>query len=268
MIKSFYYFIKLILLQKDLILSMAKREVAANHIGSLLGFVWTFVNPIVMIFIYWFVFSIGFKVKPVGGDVPFAVWLAVGMSIWLVFSDIVNGASKVVVSNSHLIKKLLFHSQILPVVTIVSCLLTHVVFILIVIVLILLYSMPFSMYYLQSLYYLFCMIVLALGLGWTVAALNVFIRDVSQIVGVIFQMGFWVTPIFWDINMMPPKVQLILKLNPMYYVVQGYRESFIHFVPFWMHPRQTIYFWCVAVIILVSGALIFKKLKPHFADVL
>ena len=112
------------------------------------------------------------------------------------------------------------------------------------------------------------MCVLALGLGWAVSALNPFMRDVGQIVSVVLQIGFWATPIFWDINMMPSKLQIVLKLNPMFYIVQGYRESFIYFLPFWKHPFQTLYFWIVAVAIFVIGALIFKKLKPQFVDVL
>ena len=246
---------------------MAKREVTNQYIGSLLGFIWTFINPVVMIFVFWVVFSIGFRVQP-SNNVPFVVWLTAGMAAWFVFADIINGSSKVIVSNAHLIKKTLFHSQILPVIKIISCLITHSVFLFILIVLILLQKMPFSLYYVQFLYYLLCMCVLALGLGWTVSALNPFIRDIGQIVVVVLQMGFWATPIFWDINMMPHKIQMIFKLNPMFYIVQGYRESFIYFFPFWRHPYQTLYFWALAVTIFGSGALIFKKLKPQFADVL
>jgi len=267
MIKSFFYFIKLIFLQKDLIMSMAKREVATQYVGSLLGFVWTFINPLVMIFVFWVVFSVGFRVQPTN-NVPFVVWLTAGMAIWFVFSDIVNGSAGTIVANAHLIKKTLFHSQILPVIKIVSCLITHLVFLFVLLGLILFQKMPFSFYYFQFLYYLFCMAVLALGIGWAASALNVFVRDVGQIVGVVLQMGFWATPILWDIHIMPPKVQTILKLNPMFYIVQGYRESFIYFSPFWRHPYETLYFWLVAMVIFGSGALIFKRLKPQFADAL
>ncbi len=246
---------------------MAKREVATQYVGSLLGFIWTFINPIVMIFIYWVVFSVGFKVQPIS-DVPFVVWLSAGLAIWIVFCDIINGSVGIIVANAHLIKKTLFHSQILPVIKIVSCLITHTIFLVILWGLIITQHMPLSFYYLQFLYYLICMIVLALGLAWAFSALNVFVRDVAQVVGVIIQIGFWATPILWDINIMPPKIQIIFKLNPMFYVVQGYRESFIYFSPFWEHPYQTFYFWIVTAIFFFSGALIFKKLKPQFADVL
>ena len=112
------------------------------------------------------------------------------------------------------------------------------------------------------------MSILALGLGFAVAAFNVFIRDINQVVGITLQFGFWATPIFWDIQIMPREVQKILKLNPMFYIVQGYRDSFIYSSPFWDHPYQTLYFWVVTLMIFSIGALIFKKLKPQFADVL
>jgi len=267
MIKSLARFIRLIYSQKHLIISMAKREVATQYVGSLLGFIWTFINPIVMIFVFWVVFSVGFRVKPTN-DVPFVVWLTAGMAAWFVFADIVNGSAGSVVGNANLIKKTIFPSQILPVVKLASCLITHFIFLLVLLGLIIFQKLPFSLYYLQFLYYMFCMSILALGLGWAVSALNVFIRDVGQIVGVMIQIGFWATPIFWDINIMPAKIQIIFKLNPMFYVVQGYRESFIYFYPFWVHPRQTLYFWIVTAVLFAIGALVFQRLKPQFADVL
>ncbi|MEW5910190.1 MAG: ABC transporter permease [Thermodesulfobacteriota bacterium] len=267
MIRSFYYFIRLIILQRNLIFSMAKREVATHYVGSLLGFIWTFIHPMVMIFVFWVVFSIGFRVQPIQ-NVPFVVWLTAGMAAWFVFADIVGGSSAVIVANAHLIKKTVFHSQILPVVKIASSLITHTVFLCVLLGLILFQKMTFSLYFLQFIYYLFCLAILALGLGWAVSALNVFIRDIGQIVGVILQIGFWATPIFWDIGIMPEKIRFFFKLNPMYYIIQGYRESFIYFYPFWNHPIQTLYFWGVTSALFVVGALIFQKLKPQFADAL
>jgi lipopolysaccharide transport system permease protein/teichoic acid transport system permease protein len=248
-------------------LSLAKREVITQYVGSFLGFIWTIINPMAKIFIFWVVFSVGFRVQP-KNDVPFVVWLTAGMSIWFVFADIVNGSAGLIVANTHLVKKTLFHSQILPVIKVVSCLITHSVFLMVLIGLIIFHKMPFSLYSLQFLYYLFCMSILALGISYIVSALNVFIRDVGQIVAVLLQMGFWATPIFWDIQMMPPKIQAIFNYNPMFYIVQGYRDSFIYFLPFWQRPYQVLYFWLLAMAIFVIGALIFKKLKPQFPDVL
>jgi lipopolysaccharide transport system permease protein/teichoic acid transport system permease protein len=246
---------------------MAKKEVAAQYVGTLLGFIWTFIQPMVMIFVFWVVFSVGFKVQPTN-NVPFVVWLTAGMAIWFVFAEIVNGSSTVIVTNASLIKKTRFHSHILPVVKIIAALITHLIFLCVLFALIVFQNMPFSLYYFQFLYYLIAMIVFCMGLGWAFSALNVFVRDIGQIVSVVLQIGFWATPIFWDIQIMPERIQTVFKLNPMFYIVQGYRDSFIYFRPFWEHPYLTIYFWIVASATLLCGALIFRKLKPDFADIL
>jgi len=153
-------------------------------------------------------------------------------------------------------------------VKIISSLVTHLVFLIILLALLLFQSMDFSLYFFQFLYYLICLLVLASGLGWLFSSLNVFIRDVTQLVSLVLQVGFWATPIFWDIKMMPEKIQFILKLNPMFYIVQGYRESFIYFLPFWKHPYQTLYFWTVALLLFFLGCFVFRRLRPQFADVL
>ncbi|MCP3931688.1 MAG: ABC transporter permease [Bacteroidetes bacterium] len=267
MLRSAVVFFRLLLEQRQLIVSMAMREVKSKYIGSLLGFVWTFLRPLVMITVFWFVFSVGFRSRPMQ-DVPFVVWLTAGMAPWFVFSDIVLRSTSVILGNANLIKKTLFYPQILPVIKVVSASVTHFAFLLLLLGLIIFQGLDINLWFLQFCYYFFAMCILALGISWMSSALNVFIRDVEQIMGVIIQVGFWATPIFWDIKMMPERVQLYLKLNPMFYIVQGYRDSFISFVPFWDHPLLTVYFWGVVLFLFFSGALVFQKLRPQFADVL
>ncbi len=247
--------------------SLAWREVSSMYVGSFLGFIWTFIQPAVMILVFWFVFSVGFKAKPLN-DVPFVVWLTAGMAPWFVFSNIVTACSTVIIQYGHIIKKTVFPSQILVAVKILSNMVAHGAFVLLLIVLILCNGMEFSLYYLQALYYLVCLVVLASGVGWLISSINVYARDVGQLVPVIIQVGFWVTPIFWDINMMSETIQFWLKLNPAFYIVQGYRDSFINFIPFWHHGMYTIYFWTFSVLMLLTGGWVFRRLKPQFVDVL
>lgn len=260
-------FIRLLLTKRRLIISMAVREVRAQYVGSSLGLLWTLVHPIVMITVFWFVFSVGFKARPMN-DVPFVVWLTAGLAPWYIFSQIISGSTSIIVAHSHLVKKTIFYPQILPIVKILSSLVTHAVFLLVLLALLASQKMDFSLYYFQALYYLFCLLVLSLGISWALSALNVFLRDIAQLVTVVLQVGFWVTPIFWDINMMASDIQWYLRCNPVYYIIQGYRDSFITFQPFWSHPYYTLYYWCVTGAVLASGALIFRKLKPQFPDVL
>lgn len=264
---SLLAFFRLLYARRQLIIAMAARELRAQYVASSLGLLWTLIHPVVMITVFWFVFSVGFKTQPLH-DVPFVVWLTAGLAPWYIFSDIVSGSTNIILAHAHLVKKTIFASQILPVVKILSSLVTHGIFLSVLLVLLLFQQMPFSLYYLQSLYYLICLLMLSLGIAWALAALNVFVRDVAQLVAVALQIGFWVTPIFWDISMMSSKIQRLLKLNPVYYIVQGYRESFITFQPFWSHPLHTAYFWSITAAALACGAYIFKKLKPQFPDVL
>ena len=267
LLEGFVEFVAILYRKRSLIFEMAKRDISTQHVGSMLGFFWTFVNPLIMIFILWFVFSFGFKTAP-RGNVPFVVWLTAGMAIWNTFTEIISGSTGVIVGNRHLVKKVVFPLSILPVVKLVASLITHVIFIVFLLFMIALYGIPASVFWLQAFYYFFAMAVLALGVSWISSSINVFTRDTSQIVGVVLQFGFWATPIFWDPSMLPPGIRPIIKLNPMFYIVQGYRDSFIYSVPFWQHWHMTLYYWAVTGCVFTFGAIVFLRLRPHFADVL
>jgi ABC-type polysaccharide/polyol phosphate export permease len=265
--QGFSNFLLTLVKRRFLIAEMARRDIATQHVGSMLGFFWTFINPMIMIFIFWLVFSVGFRIKP-RHNVPFVVWLTAGLAIWNTFSEIINKSTNSIITNAPLVKKMIFPLSILPVVKLVSSFITHLIFILVLLVMILLYRMPVSIYWLQAIYYFAAMSILALGLGWITSSVNIFARDTGQIVILLLLFGFYLTPIFWDMSIMPQSVQFFLKLNPMFYIVQGYRDSFIDFVPFWHHWQMTLYFWGVAFFTFALGAIIFLRLRPHFADVL
>jgi lipopolysaccharide transport system permease protein/teichoic acid transport system permease protein len=269
MLSSIILFFQQIWYKRRLIVMMSRREIIGQYVGSGLGPFWMIIHPIIMITVYWFVFSIGFKVKPTN-DVPFVVWLTAGLAPWFLFSNIISGSTAVVAEHSHLIKKTIFSPQVLPLIKICAALITHLIFITILIALILFQHMAVLVWFLQIVYYLICLVVLALGMSWLFSALFVFVRDVGQIVSVLLQIGFWVTPIFWDISLMKdhPLVQKILKLNPVYYIIQGYRDSFIYGIPFWDRPVYFLYFWCCAGVIVAVGTLVFIRLKSQFSDVL
>ena len=246
---------------------MSKQDISKNYVGSMLGFFWTFINPLVMVFVLWLVFGLGFRAVP-KGDVPFVVWLTAGMAIWNTFTEAIRGSTGVISGNAYLVKKMIFPLSILPVVKLVSSFITHTIFLIMLVGLILLHGLPFSIFWIQALYYFLAMSILALGFGWITSSINIFAKDTGQIVNIILQIGFWATPIFWDLSIMPQKVQTVLKFNPMFYIVQGYRDSFLYFVPFWHHWQMTLYFWGITGLVFTAGAVIFLRLRPHFADVL
>ena len=125
-----------------------------------------------------------------------------------------------------------------------------------------------SLWWLQAFYYSACTAFLVIGLSYLTSAANVFFKDMGQLVQVILQIGMWMAPIMWSENMFSERIGRIVRFNPFYYIVEGYRDCFIHHKGFWEHPNLTLYFWGVSIVIFGIGAIMFKKLRPHFADVL
>jgi ABC-type polysaccharide/polyol phosphate export permease len=123
-------------------------------------------------------------------------------------------------------------------------------------------------YAFQIIYYTLAAIVLALGISIITSTLVVFLKDVAQFVAMIVQIGFWLTPIFYSLDMIPDKYHAVYRFNPVMYITEGYRDSFIHKRWFWQDSGETILFWIISLGILCFAVLIYKKLRPHFTDVI
>ena len=253
--------------RRSQVYDLTKRDFNSRYIGSFLGFLWAFVEPLALTSIIWVIFGLGLR-QGGSGDVPFVAYLIPAMAAYTFFSNTIGASSNVLRTYSFLIKKVKFRVAILPIIKINSALLLHLIFLFIVAIIIWAEGIPPSIFWFQTLYYTFSLFYFLLGACWLLAAIGVFIRDISHIVSILLTFGFWVTPIFWNINMLPEKLHVYLCINPMFYIVQGYRESLIYKIPFWHHPVLTIYFWTFSTVILITGILVFKKLRPHFADVL
>lgn len=252
---------------KALVWDLSKNDFKTKYAGSYLGIFWAFVQPIITVITYWFVFQVGFRSAPMN-DFPFLLWLVVGLVPWFLFSEAITNATSAMIEYSYLVKKVLFKISILPIVKIISALFVHFFFIIFTIILFAIYGYFPSIHMIQIIYYTACILVLALGISYATSAIMVFFKDLGQIVAIILQIGIWFTPIMWSYSIIPSRYQWIFKLNPMYYIVEGYRDSFINHV--WLIERynQTIYFWVITIAMFVIGTAIFKKLKVHFADVL
>jgi len=262
-------FVSQILKSKKLISQLAKNDFKTKYAGSYLGIVWAFVQPVVTVLVYWFVFGVGLRSGDVM-DTPFVLWLIAGIVPWFFFSDAWNGGTGALIEYQYLVKKVVFQIDILPLVKVLSAMFVHAFFVGFSIVLFMCYGYFPNFYTLQLVYYSFCALILVLGLSYVTSAIVCFFRDLTQIIGVVLQVGIWMTPIMWNIDAMslPSWLVFILKLNPMYYIVAGYRDSFIHKIWFWEKPAETLYFWLLTLVVFVFGASVFKKLKVHFADVL
>lgn len=259
--------IKTLLQSRELIVGLAVNDLKMKYAGSTLGILWAFVQPALTTFIYWFVFQLGFKSQPVE-NFPFILWLISGLTPWFYFGETVLSGTGSIHEYAYLVKKVMFKVEILPVIKTASSFLVHLLFIVFVCVLFPLNGQPLSIYALQLAYYAIAMLILAMGLVYLLSALQVFLKDTVQIISAVMQLIFWSVPIVWDIGAMPEAIQPLLQLNPLYYIVEGYRDALIYHVWFWEKMPETLYFWCVTLGILTVGIYVFKRLTPHFADVL
>ncbi len=266
-LKQFHWFLRDIFKSRKIIFELAKKDFQAKYLGSFLGIIWAFIQPTIYILILWFVFQTGFKTAPVD-KFPFILWLMTGMIPWIFFSDGLSSATYSIIDHSYLVKKVVFRVSVLPIVKILSALYVHLFFVGVTFVMFLIYGYLPVTYNVQVFYYIFSGMVLILGISWISSSLIIFLKDVGQIVAMLLQFGFWLTPVFWSPKIMPSRYHAIIKLNPVYYIVEGYRNSFVYKVWFWEHANLTLYFWIVNVFIFVLGALLFRRLRMHFADVL
>ncbi len=235
--------------------------------GNYLGVLWAFVQPTVMILVYWFIFQIGFKSVPVD-NFPFILWLVTGLVPWFFFAESLQTATQSILSNSFLVKKVVFRVSLLPIIQIISALTIHIFFILFLFGMFLYYGYSPTIYWLQIPYYLFCTVILVLGISWMTSSIVVFFRDLGQIVSMFIQLFFWLTPIIWSFKIIPLEYQHIIEYNPIYYIVEGYRDSLIYNIWFWEKSILSIQYWIITMIFFFGGAVVFRKLRPHFADVL
>lgn len=265
--KDLMDYIRDLVANRKLIQKFSINDFKSRYAGSFLGIMWAFIQPTVTIAVYWFVFDVGLKSAPTGG-MPFILFLITGIIVWFFFSECLVNGTNCFREYSYLVKKVTFNIKILPTVKIISSLYTHIFFIAFTVVMMLLYSQPITLHLVQIVYYLICLIVFLTGLTWVTASLQPFFTDILQFINVGMQVLFWGTPILWDINIFPANLLWILKLNPLYYIVQGYRESFFGTGWFWEHLVMTAYFWGFSFVLLLVGIAVYRKLRPHFADVL
>jgi lipopolysaccharide transport system permease protein len=265
MMRTVIEFLKVIRRYRYTIWIMAVQEIRGKYAGSILGGGWNIIHPLVQVFIYWVVFSVGFKVPP-PNNIPFLSWFFCAFVAWQSFSDSLMSSSGAILRNRNLIKKTVFPAQILPLISVLSSLINSLILIGLLVIVMWIQGIPLKLFAFQAIYYLLGISVLSLGAGWFFSAASVLIRDMSQILAVIIQTLFWATPIFYQLDMFPARLHIFWKLNPVYYLTEGFRNSFLYHQPFWHFSKHSLYFWGFSLATLVVGGWFFKRAKQDLAD--
>lgn len=255
---------------RSLLWQFVKRNVSARYKGSVLGLFWSFVHPMMMLCVYTFVFSVVFKsrwgVDTGGGRGAFAIIMFCGLALFNIFSEAVNLNCGIVVGNTNLVKKVIFPLEILPMSqTIASFAVGMVWFFLLFLGAVFIFGkLSFTMLLLPLI--LLPLFLFTLGVSFFVSSLSVYVRDTPYLVGVLLQILFFMTPIFYPIAAIPERFRWPLQLNPLTILIEEARKVFLYGeLPDWRFLGAA---FLISLLALHLGFLWFHKTKKGFADVL
>lgn len=266
--RNFVYFLQSVYQNSYMIRSMVMRDIRARYIGSLLGFFWTIIHPLIQILMYYFIFAVILKIRlgPEYGGANFATWLVAGLLPWFFFVEVVTRAPTAVLEQSAIITKTVFPSELLPLTHLISATINHLIGVGLFIGILLVFGHGISFRVLLVFPIMFTIGVFAIGISWALSALNVFLRDIGQIIGVIINLWFFMTPIIYPFHGIPENIQKVYKLNPMLHVIEAYRLALLGKAHITIESLP--YIVIPVLVAFIFGGLIFKKLKSAFADVL
>lgn len=255
---------------RQLIIEMTKREVLGRYKGSVMGLLWSFLNPLFMLAVYTFVFSIVFKARwGLGEDenkIQFAIVLFIGMIVHGLFAEVLNRAPNLILSNVNYVKKVIFPLDILPVITMGAALFHCLISLLVLIVTFVVFNgyLYWTAIFLPLIF--LPLIILTLGFAWILASLGVYLRDVGQTIGILMSITMFCSPVFYSVNSIPESFRPWLMLNPITFIIEQARQVFIFgHLPNW--SGLSIY-TVVAVFIAWIGYAWFQKTRKGFANVL
>ena len=254
----------------SLLCQFVKRNIDSRYRGSFLGILWSFIQPLLMLCIYTFVFSVIFKPRwAIGNDFgrgSFAVIMLCGMSFYQVFSETMNSCSRLIINRPGFVKKVVFPLEILPLAQTLSISILGSVWIILLFLGSIFIIGKISFMQLLLPLVLLPFFLMTLGFAYFIASLGVYIRDISHLTGVVLQILFYMTPIFYPIQAVPERFRWIIYLNPLAMLIEQARKVFLYSkLPDW--DILGILF-LVSVVIMQLGLLWFLKTKKGFADVI
>lgn len=241
------------------------RNITSRYRSSAMGMFWSLGEPLAFVAILYLVFGVGLRAGRLM-EMPFLCYLISGMAVANLFTQTLIRGTTEVRAHEFLLKKINFNISLLPIVTVLTSIFDHLIFMVPVLIIFMVNGIMPIWFWFQVLYYTFSLSILLLGITWLTSSVGVFIPDMQNVVSILGQMFFYATPIFWTSESLSPGILRVLRFNPLFYIATGYRESLFYGVPFWEHPRETLYFWSLTLFMLGIGAFFFKRLKPQFAD--
>ena len=245
---------------RELLKTSIKKDIRGRYKNSILGVFWSFLNPLLQLAVYAIVFPLIMK-----SDIPnYTVFVCCGLIPWTFFSTAISRTSFVMVENGNIIKKVYFPREILPISIVTSELVNFFISTIMILAFVLAYGMGFTWYIVFYPVILIVQYVLLIGISLLVSSLTVYFRDLQHFIGILLQLLFYATPIVYGMDIIPVSFQWILKLNPMSYIIDGYRSIF-----YYQRMPDLVglgIVFAISIVLCIVGYFIFNKLQKRFAE--
>ncbi len=245
-------------------------QLRSKNNNNYLGMAWEVINPMIQLGIYWFVFGIGIRGGAGIDGVPFIYWLSTGLFVWFFFNTATIDGAKSIYSRLNLISKMKFPISVIPSFVILSAFYQHIILGAVLTVIFLISGQGIPIQFIQLPYYMFALIALVFSLSLIFSTLTTLVRDVQSALRSVIRMFLYLTPILWSTDRLPEELQkyveTVIMINPLYYIVEGYRSSFLGGEWFYHDIGYTLYFWLLVFTMLIIGSVIHMKYKKFFVD--
>lgn len=245
---------------RELLSTSVKKEIRGKYKGAWLGILWSYLNPLLMLVVYSFVFSIIMRVQIEN----YTMYLFTALIPWNFFVTSISQGSFSVISNGAILKKVYFPREIVPISSVTANTVNFMISCLIIFFFLAVTGIGFSKYILLLPLVLLVQYILLLGIVFFVSSMTVYARDLEHIISVILMAGMYATPIFYTMEMVPDKFKKIIKLNPMTNIIQSYRD--IMFYKRMPDLKKLGIMFLISIIIFVLGYMFFKKTEKSFVE--
>lgn len=253
-------FFKNIYKYRELLKTNVKKEIRGRYKNSVLGVLWTFLNPLLQLAVYAFIFPLILK----SAQPYYVVFVCVGLIPWTFFTTAVSQSTSTIIANGNIIKKVYFPREILPISVVTSGMVNFLISTVIIVVFCLIYGLGITKYILFFPFVLLIQYILQLGISFILSALTVYFRDLEHFVQIILMVMFYATPIVYAGDTIPEAFRFVINLNPMAHLINGYRDIFYNQTI----PNMKILgiLLALSVVFCIAGYFIFKKLQKGFAE--
>lgn len=257
-----------LLVNRQLLVKLTRRDLTAAYSGSVAGNIWVIVDPLVYVLLTLVFFQFAIRGIDTGGA-PYVAWVLPAIILWTFVNAVLSSSVGAIREYGYLLRHRSFDMRLVAVIKLLSASFVHVLLMLVIVLALALFlRVPPSLQTLGLLYYYFAMCCLLLAMSWGLAALGAFWKDIRSLLSIFLQVEFWVSPIFWEPERFPKPVAIVMYVNPFYYPLHGYRQAILSAdfgSHFWV---MTLYFWLLVAGLCWFSSRVFGRLSRSFGDVL